>query len=107
MRAASLLPLILKSAPHIIESASGLLGATRRRPDDIAAAKDVLTLRDQVAALAKDQQVSAEVMKQLADQVSNLSKVAEATASKGQLTLIVAAVACALGLAALLVGLLK
>lgn len=49
-------------------------------------------LREHVAALAKDQQSSTELLKQLAEHVSTLTNSAEATAARSQLALTVAAV---------------
>lgn len=107
MRARIPWQMILTKGPVLIEAASGLLNVTRRRPDDIAAAKDVGALRDQVAALAKDQQASADLLRQVADHVSTLAKGAEATAARAQWALIAATVGCVLGFVAMLIALIR
>ncbi len=107
MRAGIPWELILTKGPVLVAAASGLLNGSRRRSDDIAAAKDVVTLRDQVAALASDQQTATDLLRQVADHVSTLAKGAEATAARAQWALIVATIGCVLGFVALLISLVR
>jgi len=101
------LRLILNQAPALLLAAGELLSKSRRRPADIATAQDLNALRDRCAELAKDQQASAELVKQLTDQLSAVTSVAEATAVSARRAMLVGVAGVALGAAAFVIALLR
>ena len=99
--------LVLKHSPSLIDAASRLLSVSLPRSAEISGAKDLNSLRDQVAVLAKDQQAHADVMKQIADQLAAVASGAQVAAARARLALIVGGVGAVLGLAACALALLR
>ena len=98
---------VLKHSPSLIDAASRLLSVSLPRPADISATKDLTALREQVAALAKDQQAHADVMKQIADQLAAVASGAQLAAARARLALIVGGIGVLFGLVASAIAFLR
>lgn len=91
---------ILAKAPAIAQAAETLLLGTRARRG--AAAGEMQSLTDRIAALERHAQADAEVLKQLAEQVSEISRAIEVLAVRQRWLLTLAIAATVLAVAALL-----
>jgi hypothetical protein len=99
--------LVLKQAPLLMSAAGDLFMKSRSWSVGIATAKDLNSLRERCAELAKDQQGSAELVKQLTEQLNAVTEIVHATAAKSRRSTIVGAAGVALGLVACVLALLR
>ena len=90
-----------------MDLARTVLNSSRDRSADIAAANDARAVRDQLAELASDQQQHAALLSGLTAQMDAIAIASQAAADKAAKALIVGGIGLALGLAALLVALLR
>jgi hypothetical protein len=97
---------ILKNAPAILAAADALLVQTRRRAATTEVAGDVNVLRRRVAELEEQQRASAELVRQLADQLNAMTQAAEQSASRLRVAYGFAILGTVLGIAGCLTALL-
>jgi hypothetical protein len=107
MRAVVWQAIVNKALPHLIDVAGELAKGAQGRSASIAAANDVRTLRDQVAALSKDQQAQAVLIRDLTEQLNVITGGAQATAGKARQALALAAVAAVLSIVAGVLALIR
>jgi len=98
--------LILTKGLVLIDRATTLIGVTRDASLAIGAAMDVPSLRDQVAALSRNQQANADLLKEVTDHIDELTKGAEAVASRARWALAFGISGVVLGVVACLLALL-
>ena len=98
---------ILKNAPAILAAAETMLAQARRRSATTEVAGDLNVLRRQVAELHEQQRASAELVRQLADQVNAMTQAAEQSASRLRIAYGLAIAGTVLGIAGCLIGLLR
>jgi hypothetical protein len=99
--------LILKQAPLLMSTAGDLFMKSRSWSAGITTAKDLNALRDRCAELAKDQQGSAELVKQLTEQLNAVTEIAHATAARSRRNTILGFVGVAVGLVACALAVLR
>jgi hypothetical protein len=99
--------LILTQAPGLMKAASDFLISSRSRAAHVPAGSDVLELRHHLEELARDQQTSAALVHQLTEQLNGVTQALQTIAIRVRYALILGAVGTALGLTALLLGLLR
>ena len=95
---------ILRQAPMILAAADALVARSRRPSVPNA---DLETLRQRIAELEQHQQANATLAKDLADHASAMTTAVQANATKAQYAFVLGIVGVALGVAALLVALLR
>ena len=78
---------ILKNAPMLLGAADALLAQARQRSVATEISGDITVLRQHVARLEEQQRASAELVKQLADQLSAMTMAAEESAARLRLAL--------------------
>jgi hypothetical protein len=93
--------------PNLLSAAGDLVLKARRRPDEIRTATDLNGLRERLAELAKDEEAQAELVKQLSERLNGVAEVARTTASKTRASLILGSTGLAIGVAALILALLR
>ena len=98
---------ILKNAPAILAAADALLVQARRRSATTEVAGDVNVLRRRLAELGEQQRASAELVRQLADQVNAMTSAAEQTAAKLRVAYALAIAGTVLGIVGCLTALLR
>ena len=94
--------IILAKAPAIAQAAETLLLGARARRDATPAASEMQSLNDRIAALERHNQADAEVLKQLAEQVNEISRAIEVLAVRQRWLLTLAIAATVLAGAAVL-----
>jgi hypothetical protein len=99
--------IILKNAPALLAAADALLVQARRRTVATDVGGDLNALRRRVAELDEQQRASAELVRQLADQVNAMTQAAEQSASKLRLAYALAITGTVLGIAGCVIGLLN
>jgi hypothetical protein len=103
----SLWDVVLKQAPKLIDLARDVASSSRDRTANIAAANDTRALRDQLAELARDQQAHASLLSGITGQLDAITNASRSAAEKAGQALLVGSIAAVLGLAALLLSLLR
>lgn len=98
---------ILKNAPALLAAAETLLLQARRRPAASEVSGDINVLRKRIGELEEQQRASAELVKQLADQMSAMTVAAEQSASRLRIAYGLAIAGTVLGIAGCLIGLLR
>ena len=98
---------ILKNAPQMMKLAEVVLANSRDRSANIAAGNDARAVREQLAELASDQQAHAALLNDLAAQLEAIAIASRAAADKASKALIAGGIGLVLGVAALLVALLR
>jgi acetaldehyde dehydrogenase (acetylating) len=98
---------ILERAPKIIELVQRMTSVSRDVSASIGAVNDVTAFRGQLTAVEARQQSHADLLAAIAGQLDAITKASSAAAEKAQQALIVGGIATVLGLAALLVALLR
>ena len=98
---------ILKNAPAILAAADALLAHSRRRSANVGATNDVPALRKRIAELEEQQRAAADLVKQMADQVTAMTVAAQQTAARARQAYVLAIVGIAAGLVAGLVAWLR
>ena len=98
---------ILKNAPAILAAADALLLQSRRQAATTEAASDINALRQRVGELNEQQRASAELVRQLADQLNAMTVAAEQSAAKLRIAYALAITGTLLGIAACLIGWLR
>ena len=73
---------ILKNAPMLLGAADALLAQARQRSVATEITGDITVLRRHIAQLEEQQRASAELVKQLADQVNAMTLAAEQSATR-------------------------
>ena len=99
--------LIIAEAPRLITMANELLVKSRRHATEVDSTKSSAELRDRVAQLVKDQEAAAGLMKQLADQVSAITQVAHANATRARQGILLGAISLAVGVLACVLALVR
>ena len=97
--------MILKQASALLAAADALLARSRRRSVERSAATDLEALRQRIAELEQLQQADADVVKQLADQMSAVALAAQASSVRTRLAVMLAMVGIGVGLVACLLAL--
>jgi hypothetical protein len=98
---------ILKNAPAILGAADALLAQARRRGAATEVSGDVNVLRRRLAEVDEQQRASAELVRQLADQVNSMTLAAEQSAARIRIAYALAVAGTILGIAGCLIGLLR
>lgn len=98
---------ILKNAPAILAAAETLLVKARQRSATSETASDITALRKRVAELDEQQRASAELVRQLADQVNAMTLAVEQGASRLRIAYAIAIAGVVLGIVACLMALLR
>jgi hypothetical protein len=98
---------ILKNAPMLLGAADALLAQARQRSVATEIGGDVNVLRQHVARLEEQQRASAEVVRQLADQVNAMTVAAEQSAARLRIAYALAITGTVLGIAGCLIGWLR
>jgi hypothetical protein len=99
--------IILKNAPVIVAAAESLLNQSRQRAAATEATADTVALRRRVMELDEQQRASAELVRQLADQVNAMAQAAEQSASKLRVAYGLAIAGTVLGIAGCLIAVLR
>jgi hypothetical protein len=73
---------ILKNAPMLLGAADALLAQVRQRSVATEISGDINVVRQHVARLEEQQRASAELVRQMADQLSAMTMAAEQNASR-------------------------
>jgi hypothetical protein len=94
---------ILSQAPAIASAADRLLSGTEDRKQ----ARDLLSLTDRVAALERHNQADAQLLKQITDQVENLTTAAEVIAARVRWLLVLSTVSVILAVIAFGMALMR
>jgi hypothetical protein len=95
---------ILKNAPAILAAADALLVQARRRTVATEVSGDVSVLRRRVAELDEQQRASAELVRQLADQVNAMTQAAQQSAARIRTAYAIAIAGMILGIAGCLLA---
>ena len=98
---------ILKNAPALLGAADALLAQTRQRSAATEITGDVNVLRRRVAEIDQQQRASAELVRQLADQVNAMAAAAEQSAARLRIAYALAITGTVLGIAGCLIGWLR
>jgi hypothetical protein len=98
---------ILKNAPMLLGAADALLAQARQRSAATEISGDINVLRQHVARLEEQQRASAELVKQLADQLSAMTTAAEQSAARVRIAFGVAIAGTVLGIAGCLLAFLR
>jgi hypothetical protein len=98
---------ILKNAPAILAAADALLAQARQRSVPTEITGDVNVLRRRVAEIDQQQRASAELVRQLADQVNAMAAAAEQSAARLRVAYALAIAGIVLGIAGCLIGWLR
>ena len=98
---------ILNLAPELIKFARELATSSRTRAANIAGADDVRALRERLAELATDQQAHTMLLSQITEQINEIARASRWAAERGRQAFIIGGIGAALGLAALIVSLLR
>jgi hypothetical protein len=97
---------ILKNAPAILGAADALLAQARRRTAATEVSGDLNVLRRRIVELDEQQRASAELVKQLADQVNAMTLAAEQSAARLRLAYGLAIAGTLLGITGCLMALI-
>jgi hypothetical protein len=89
---------ILKQAPVLVEAADNLLNKAKHRKGQAQTTGDLQPLKDRLTELENRDQVNADVVKQLAQQVEALAAASQVIAARVRVTMILAVVAVAAAL---------
>lgn len=89
---------ILSQAPTVVDAANRLLSASKRKRAPPGTTDELEVLKDRVAALEEHDQADAAVVKQLADQVAQLSRASQVVAVRVRMVLLISVVAIAIGI---------
>jgi hypothetical protein len=92
---------ILSQAPTVVDAANRLLSQSKRRPPQSGSSDELETLKERIAALEEHDQADAAVVKQLADQVAELSRLSQVMAVRMRMVLLLSLVAITTGMVAL------
>ncbi len=92
---------ILSQAPTVVDAANRLLSQTKRKRPQPGSLDDLETLKARVAALEEHDEADAAVVKQLAEQVVELSRASQVMAVRMRMVLLLAVVAIITGIAAI------
>jgi hypothetical protein len=98
---------ILKNAPMLLGAADALLAQARQRSVATEIGGDINVLRQHVARLEEQQRSSAELVRQLADQLSAMTTAAEQSESRLRIAYALAITGTVLGIAGCVIGLLR
>ena len=107
MRAVVWQAIVNKALPHLIDVAGELAKGAQSRSAGIAAANDVQSLREQVAALSKDQQAQAALIRELTEQLNVITGGAQTTAVRTRQGFALAAVGVVFGIVAVVIALTR
>lgn len=89
---------ILSQAPTVVDAANRLLSETRRKRVQPGSMSELETLKERIAALEEHDRADAAVVKQLADQVADISRASQVVAVRIRMVLLISAVALVAGI---------
>lgn len=92
---------ILSQAPTVVDAANRLLSQTKRKRPQPDSLDDLEILKQRVAALEEHDEADAVVVKQLAEQVVELSRASQVMAVRMRMVVLLAVVAIIIGIAAI------
>lgn len=84
---------ILNQAPTVVDAANRLLSRSKRKPDQSGSLDEIEALKERIAALEEHDEADAAVVKQLADQVAELSRLSQVIAVRMRMVLLLSVVA--------------
>jgi hypothetical protein len=92
---------ILSQAPTVVDAANRLLSQSKRKPPPSGSPDEFETLKARIAALEEHDQADAAVVKQLADQLAELSRLSQVMAVRMRMVLLLCTMAILASLAAI------
>jgi uncharacterized coiled-coil protein SlyX len=84
---------ILSQAPTVVDAANRLLSQSKRKPPQPGSPDGFETLKERIAALEEHDQADAAVVKQLADQLAELSRLSQVMAVRLRMVLLLGTMA--------------